>query len=65
MWDRIKECKSLEQRKKDNNDPLTHPIYFVRDASEAKGLAMDQYYNKLVSKNLAKSPSSYLQNYQT
>lgn len=38
--ERIKNCKSLVQRKKDNTDPVVNPTYFMRDANETKSVTI-------------------------
>ncbi len=33
MHRRISNCKNLQQRKKDNNDPIINPTYFIKNGS--------------------------------
>jgi len=32
---RIQNCKSMQQRKKDKTDPITNPVYFIKDGERA------------------------------
>lgn len=44
---RIKEVKNIQQRKKDKNDPIVYPPYFVRESFEAKDVRIDGFYKKV------------------
>lgn len=45
----------MQQRKKDNNDPIVNPTYFIKPAEELKGITIDGFTRKIVSKNRPKS----------
>ena len=48
MSKRIRECKSLCQRKKDHNDPIVYPSYFVRREKQTKDARIDGYFRQIV-----------------
>ena len=48
MKKRINDCKSLQQRKKDHNDPLMYPPYFIRENTDAKDARIDGYSRKIL-----------------
>ena len=47
MKKRIEECKNKEQRKKDRNDPMVYPPYFIRANNGAKDVRIDGYSRKV------------------
>lgn len=51
---RIRECKSWAQRKKDRSDPILYPSYFVRRRKECKDARIDGYFKRLVSQKTNK-----------
>lgn len=48
---RVKNCKSLAQRKKDNCDPIVNPTYLMRERSEIKPVTIDKFKNTVLKKN--------------
>lgn len=38
---RIKNCKNLEQRKKDKTDPIVNPTYFIKDGREIGNVSIN------------------------
>ena len=42
---RVKNCKNLTQRKKDNTDPIVNPTYFMRDGEHADSVTIEKYRN--------------------
>jgi hypothetical protein len=55
LYKRIKNCKSLSQRKKDHNDPIIYPSYFIREQKYSKDARIDGYFLQVVSKKRKKS----------
>lgn len=49
--ERIKNCKSLNQRKKDNTDPIVNPTYFMRDGEHASSVTIENYRDTVIKKN--------------
>lgn len=47
---RIRECKSLGQRKKDRNDPILYPSYFIRGNKRSKDARIDGYFKQILTK---------------
>ena len=35
MKNRVQNCKNMQQRKKDNTDPIVNPTYFIKPSKEA------------------------------
>lgn len=48
---RVKNCKSLVQRKKDNTDPIVNPTYFMREGNDAKSVTIEGYKHTILEKN--------------
>lgn len=48
LQNRIQNCKSLNQRKKDNTDPIVNPVYFIKDGSKAGDLTIQPYCKKVL-----------------
>ena len=48
MKKRIKGCKNVQQRKKDRNDPIIYPPYFIRDSLHAKDVRIDGYSRQVL-----------------
>lgn len=46
---RIRECKSWTQRKKDHSDPIIYPAYFIRGNKHCKDARIDSYFKRVVS----------------
>ena len=46
---RIRECKSLCQRKKDHNDPILYPAYFIRGNQRSRDARIDGYFKQILS----------------
>ena len=52
MQKRIDECKNVQQRKKDKNDPLLYPPYFIRKHVTAKDARVDGFSRKIVGSQI-------------
>ena len=52
---RIKNCKNLEQRKKDKTDPIVNPTYFIKDGREIGNVSINQYSKKVLGMNRPQS----------
>ena len=48
MNNRIKNCKNLQQRKKDNTDPIVNPTYFIKNGKEVPQVTIDSYCQKVL-----------------
>ena len=55
MNERIKNCKNLQQRKKDNTDPVVNPTYFIKPGKEAASVTIDGYCKKILGMNRPQS----------
>lgn len=51
MKNRIQNCKNLQQRKKDNTDPIVNPTYFIKHGSQAQSVTIDAYCKKVLGNN--------------
>lgn len=49
MRSRIENVKSMNQRKKDKNDPIVYPPYFVRGVGENEDVRIDGYMKKVLN----------------
>lgn len=56
MQTRIRNCKSLSQRKKDHNDPIVYPTYFIREKKRCKDARIDAYFRRVVEGREKKQP---------
>jgi hypothetical protein len=52
---RVENCKNLQQRKKDNTDPIVNPAYFIKNGPEAATVTIDGYCRKVLKDNRPKS----------
>jgi hypothetical protein len=43
MNNRVQNCKNLQQRKKDNTDPIVNPPYFMKNGKDAQSVTIDGY----------------------
>ena len=48
---KMENCKSLVERRKDKTDPIVNPTYFMRDNSNAQSVTIEAYKNKVLKKN--------------
>ena len=48
----------MSQRKKDHNDPIIYPSYFIREQKYSKDARIDGYFRQVVSKKPKKSHKS-------
>lgn len=55
MNDRIKNCKNLQQRKKDKTDPITNPTYFIKKGQQVKDVTISGFCQKIMNKNRPQS----------
>lgn len=49
MKKRIENCKNIQQRKKDRNDPIVYPPYFVRRNEQSPDVRLDSYTQKVMN----------------
>jgi hypothetical protein len=40
MQNRIKNCKNMQQRKKDNTDPIVNPTYFIKEGRDVAAVTI-------------------------
>ena len=55
MNQRVNNCKNLQQRKKDNTDPIINPTYFIKNGKEAEAVTIDSYCKKILGINRPQS----------
>jgi hypothetical protein len=55
MNSRIKNCKTLQQRKKDKTDPIVNPTYFIKQGGDLANVTIDQYCKKILGMNRPQS----------
>lgn len=55
MKKRVENCKNLQQRKKDNCDPITNPTYFIKHGKDANSVTIDNYCKKILGMNRPQS----------
>jgi hypothetical protein len=55
MNDRISNCKNLQQRKKDNTDPIVNPTYFIKGSAEITSVNINEYSKKVLGMNRPQS----------
>jgi hypothetical protein len=55
MNNRIKNCKTLQQRKKDKTDPIVNPTYFIKQGGDVGAVTIDQYCKKVLEMNRPQS----------
>lgn len=48
----------MSQRKKDHNDPIIYPSYFIRERKYSKDARIDGYFRQVVSKKPKRSLKS-------
>ena len=49
MKNRIENVKNLQQRRKDKNDPIVYPPYFVRGGGQDSDARIDSYMRKALN----------------
>lgn len=52
---RVKNCKSLVQRKKDKTDPIVNPTYFMRENENAQSVTIESYKKTVLKQNRPQS----------
>jgi len=56
MNNRVKNCKNLQQRKKDKTDPIVNPAYFIKKSDkEIMDVTIDGYCKKILGINRPQS----------
>jgi len=55
MNNRIKNCKTLQQRKKDKTDPIVNPTYFIKQGGDLGDVTINQYCKKVLHMNRPQS----------
>lgn len=45
----------MQQRKKDNTDPIVNPVYFIKDGTKAGNVTIQPFCKKILDKNRPKS----------
>jgi hypothetical protein len=55
MNNRVKNCKNMQQRKKDKTDPIVNPTYFIKNGPEIANVTIDQYCKKIIGMNRPQS----------
>jgi hypothetical protein len=55
MNDRIANCKNIQQRKKDNTDPIINPTYFIKSTGEINSISINDYSKKVLGMNRPQS----------
>lgn len=48
---KVKNCKSIGERKKDKTDPIVNPTYFMRDTNNAESVTIEHYKQKVLKMN--------------
>ena len=51
MNNRVSNCKNMQQRKKDNTDPIVNPTYFIKPGKDAETVTIDAYCKKILGMN--------------
>lgn len=51
MNNRVSNCKSMQQRKKDNTDPIVNPTYFIKPGKDVENVTIDAYCKKVLGMN--------------
>ena len=52
---RVQNCKNLQQRKKDNTDPVVNPTYFIKHGTDLPQVTIDSYCQKILASNRPQS----------
>ena len=58
MQERISNCKSMGQRRKDKTDPIVNPAYFIKHAQDMGQVTIDAYSKKVQANQAASRPQS-------